>query len=307
MRNTSAIKTLSRVAAKQLGLFTRRDAANAHISEQQIRRLVTQGVAQRVSPRVFRFSATSQSWHQDVLAVCLDGGPECVASHRTAAALHGFDGFAPGVIEVLVPMTVRHRRRNVIVHHTRSLTDADRTRVGLVPVTTEARTLIDLGAVAPADVVEEAFDAAERDGAGKRQEVERRYDELRSRGRNGIGAMTHILEARTGPIVPRSVLERRFLRLLAADGLPTPVVGHRVRLKDGTRYELDFAYPAEHLAIEVDGHATHSTRRQRASDNDRANALAGAGWKIRRFTYEQVMYDSATVTRTIRTGLAGAA
>ena len=47
--------------------------------------------------------------------------PMCVASHRTAAALHGFDGFSPGIIEVLVPMNVRHRRRDVIVHHTRDL------------------------------------------------------------------------------------------------------------------------------------------------------------------------------------------
>jgi hypothetical protein len=306
MRNAPAIQQLSHIAGKQLGLFTRADARTAGLEDQQIRRLVRQGVVLRLTPRVFRFTASAGSWHQAVLAACLDGGADCVASHRTAAALHGFDGFAAGVIEVLVPMGVRHRRRNVIVHHTGSLPSRDRTTVGLISVTTKARTLIDLGAVAPADTVEAAFDGAERDGL-RRRDVENRYTELRARGRNGIGAMTQILAARDGSAVPRSVLERQMLRLLASAGLPAPVVGHRVEGNDRARYELDFAYPAARLAIEVDGHGSHATRRERAADNVRANALGGAGWRIRRFTYEQVVYDSAAVVRAVRTALSSAA
>ncbi len=307
MRNASAIDVLSKIAGKQLGLFTREDAHAAEISDQRLRRLVQQGVVVRVAPRVFKFAASAALWHQAVLAACLDGGPECVASHRTAAALHGFDGFEPGVIEVLVPMHVRHRRKNVVVHHTRSISAEDRTNVGRIPVTSRARTLIDLGAVVPADRVEEAFDGAERDGTVKRRDVEKRYEQLRARGRNGVGAMTQILATRDSPAVPRSVLERRMLRLLSAAGLPTPVVGHRVRLDGGTRYELDFAYPPELLAIEVDGHRTHATRRRRAADNVRANALADAGWRLRRFSYEQVVFDAASVARTIRAALSSAA
>ena len=115
-----------------------------------------------------------------MLIAVYDGGPECLASHRAAAALHRYDGFAPGVIEVLVPMHVFHRRKNVIVHHTRSLPEIDRDRVGPIPVTSMARTLIDLGAVASADQVEEAFDGAERDRLVNRTQVQRRYEQLRA-------------------------------------------------------------------------------------------------------------------------------
>jgi hypothetical protein len=242
MRAALIVGRLSSIAGTQLGLFTRTDAGAVGVTSVQLRRLVERGVIERVTPRLFRFTAAARSWHQDVLGACLDGGPECLASHRTAAALHGFDGFPAGVVEVLVPMHVRHRRKNAIVHHTRVLSAADRTRIGVIPVTSRARTLIDLGAVAPPNRVEEAFDGAERAGLG-RQQVERRYKSLRAPGRNGIGAMTQIIEGRVATErVPRSVLERRMRRLLTSAGLPMPVGNHPVRLPDGTMYEIDFAY-----------------------------------------------------------------
>jgi very-short-patch-repair endonuclease len=305
VRDVQAMRRLSAVASDQLGLLTRVDATDAGLSAGQLRRLVHAGLVERIAPAVYRFAASGHSWHQDVLAAVLDGGAECVASHRTAAALHGFDGFRSDVIEVLVPMRVFHRRKNVVVHHTRVLPATDRTRVGAIPVTSRVRTLIDLGAVASADRVEEAFDGAERDHLVRRDHVEARYQALRAPGRNGIGAMTQVLNGRlTVSAIPRSVLERRMLRLLERAKLPRPTVGHRVRLSPSVVYELDFAYLDRKLGIEVDGHGTHAARRQRAADNDRMNALENADWTIRRFTYEQVIHDSASVAATVRSALA---
>jgi hypothetical protein len=263
-------------------------------------------LVERLSRRVFRVTSASPSWHQSVLAACLDGGPDCVASHRTAAALHGLDGFSPGgVIEVLVPMRVRLRRRSVVVHHTRDLTAEDRTAIGVIPVTSLARTLIDLGAVAPADVVEEAYDAAERDAPGTRAKVERRYKALRAPGRNGIGAMTQIRARRERlERVPRSVLERRMKRILAQAGAPPARSRYKLRLKSGRVVELDFAILEDRLDLEVDGHATHASRTQRAADNARANEIADAGWAIRRFTYEQVMTAPHVVAAAVHSAIA---
>ena len=307
MGNANSLQALSAVAARQLGLFTRRDAKAAELSDGQIRRLVGRGLVERVTPGVFRFAGSPRSWHQDVLVACLDGGNECVASHRTAAVLHGFDGFRPDVVEVVVPMTVRHRRKNAIVHHTRDLPAADRVRIGSIPVTSRARTLIDLGAVVPPDLVEEAFDGAERDGLVRRDQVGSRYAALRAPGRNGIGAMTQILAGRSAKErIPRSVLERRMRRLLSAAALPMPVGNYRVRLPAGVVYEIDLAYVDLLLGIELDGHGSHATRRARAGDNVRGNALETAGWTLRRFTYEQVMHEPALVTTTVRDAVAAA-
>lgn len=304
MQEAHAVAHLSTVAGGQLGLFTRIEAYEAGLTKERLRRLVERGVVERVAPSVFRFVAADRSWQQQVLAAVFDGGPECLASHRTAAALHGFDGFRPSVIEVVVPMRLRHIRKDVLVHHTRALTSADRSLVGVIPVTSRIRTLIDLGAVASAAIVEEALDGAERDRAVHRAEVEHWYRTLRARGRNGIGAMTQVLEGRLAiERVPRSVLERRMLSLLRRSGLPDPAIAHRVRGANGREYELDFAYVQRRLGIELDGHGSHATRSQRAADNVRANALGDAGWALRRFTYEQVMHRSAAVATAVRSAL----
>jgi very-short-patch-repair endonuclease len=304
MSDGPPIARLSAASARQLGLFTRGDAREAGFSKEQLRRLIERGVAERVAPSVFRFAASAPSWQQEVLAAVLDGGAECLASHRTAARLHGFDGFRAEVVEVVLPMKIRHRRASVVVHHTRLLRPSDRAVVGVIPVTSRARTLIDLGAMVSAETVEEAFDGAERDRLVRRGEVERHYRVLRARGRNGIGAMTQILDGRVSEkTVPRSVLERRMLRLLSRAGLETPTMGFRVRISPQLVYELDFAYLDRRLALEVDGHGSHSTRRDRAADNVRAGNLADVGWTLRRFTYEQVMHESSMVATAVRAAL----
>ena len=302
----TALSRLSPVARRQLGLFTRRQAQDAGVGNDALWRLRRAELIERCTPRVFRVTSSTPSWHQSVLAACLDGGPECVASHRTAAALHGLDGFVRGgVIDVLVPAGVWLRRANVVVHHTRALANEDRTSVGAIPATTVARTLIDLGAVTSADQVEEAFDAAERDAAGVRGAVERRYVTLRARGRNGIGAMSQI-RARREEIerIPRSVLERRMQRLLARAGLPPAISRYKLRLRNGRVVELDFAMVDDRLDLEVDGHGSHATRKQRAADNERENAIEDTGWRVRRFTYEQVVRDPDQVATAIRSALA---
>ncbi|MGH8979241.1 MAG: type IV toxin-antitoxin system AbiEi family antitoxin domain-containing protein [Acidimicrobiia bacterium] len=305
MSDSTALGQLSALAARQLGLFSRQDAATVGLTGHQLRRLVRIGLVERVAPRIFRFSASARTWNQLVLAACLDGGPMCVASHRTAAALHGFDGFGPGIVEVLVPMSVRHRRRSVIVHHTRDLPPADICRVGPIPATTPERTLLMLGAVVTADMVEEAFDGLERDAKVRRNHVDDRYAALRAPGRNGIGAMTDIRSRRVArERVPWSVLERRMRRQLEQAGHAIPESRYWVRTSSGRAWELDFAYVAERLGIEVDGHGAHATRRQRARDNVRANDLANEGWSIRRFTYEQVRDEPLLVVKTVRAALA---
>jgi very-short-patch-repair endonuclease len=305
MAATTALARVSAYASKQFGLFTREQAHLCGLSNEQLRRLLEQGVIERLSRNVFRFTGSSSTWYQHVLAACLDGGPDCVASHRTAAALHRLDGFSPGgIIEVLVPMRVRHRRKDVIVHHTRSLPKQDRAVVDAIPVTSVARTLMTLGAVVPATQVEEAYDAAERDGKVRRREVEKRYGELRANGRNGIGAMTLIRNGRLAAArVPRSVLERRMLRLLERAKLPTPVTRFWVRVPDGRAFELDFAIVECQVGLEVEGHGTHATRRDRAADHVRRHVLEDIGWTIRVFTYEQVIHEPTKVAASVRAAL----
>ena len=290
------------IAATQFGLFTRTQAHEHGVSDRVLQRRVRNGLLEQLSARVYRVAGIPETWEQSVLLACLAGGSQCVASHRTAAALHEYDGFGRSALEVTVPRHVRYRSSLAIVHQSKDLSTADVMRLGPIPVTTPERTLIDLGAVTFVERVEEAFDGAERDAIALRDDVRTRHAQVRRQGRNGVGPMASILEDRALTI-PQSVLERRFLRLLMDAELPLPELQHRVVLSTGRVVYIDAAYVDLLLGYELDGHGTHATRAQRAADNRRANDLIDLGWTIQRFTYEQVMREGVSVVRTVRASL----
>src|SRR6476661_1962253 len=88
-------------------------------------------------------------------------GPSSVISHRSAAAVRELRTSRSAFVELTVPGPSRRRGRGLRVHRTTWLPACDVTEVDGLPVTSVARTLLDLGAVVPARQVERAFDQAD--------------------------------------------------------------------------------------------------------------------------------------------------
>jgi len=296
------MQELLALAANQFGLFTRAQAHRCGVTDRMLRHRVETGMFVRLARGIHRVVGSERSWEQRVLEACLCGGPRCVASHRTAAALFGLHGSRRDIVEVTVPRSVRYKTSRAIVHQSLDLEPSDCTMLGPIPVTTPARTLIDLGAVAAWPRIEEAFDAGERDNLTTTDIVSARHSQVRRRGRRGAGAMAVVLHRR-GPLPPTELIERRFLRLLERDGLPSPECQFELALPNGRRAFLDAAYVAVRLGFEIDGHGSHATRTQRAADNTRAAMISDLGWTLRRFTYEQIVNDGAAVALAVRTAL----
>ncbi|MEO9222339.1 MAG: DUF559 domain-containing protein, partial [Mycobacteriaceae bacterium] len=93
--------------------------------------------------------------------------------------------------------------------------------------------------------------------------------------------------------------ERVLLRLLREAGITGWRPNHPV-----LRYRVDVAFPAERLAVEVDGWAWHHDVDRFGHDRRRQNELTNAGWRVLRFTWEQLTEEPATVIRQIRHELA---
>ncbi len=296
------METLFAIAAEQHGLFTRAQAHRCGVSDRVLRYRVHSGMLERLPRGVFRVNGSVRSWQQRVLQAVWSGGPSCVASHRTAAQLHRLDVVRTDLIEVTVPRAIRYKSRDVIVHQSLDLVAGDCTIVDGIPLTTPARTLIDLGAVTHWHRVEEAFDGAERDFLTTTDAVARRHNHVRRQGRNGVGPMAVVLDKRVA-VPPKSVLERQFVRLCEDASLPLPICQYEVCLPSGRSAYIDAVHEAQRLAWELDSHQHHSTRRQRAADNARAAELADLGWSLRRFTYEQVMYNGPAVVGAVRRAL----
>jgi len=204
-------------------------------------------------------------------------GDGAVVSHSPAAGLFEFIGFPARGTEVSVPRS-RRRARGITVHRPMSLTRVDITVVDSIPVTTPARTLIDLAACVDADVLEDALDDALRRGLVSLPRLRWRMRELGARR-----ALTNLVAARAHGGVTESRLEARMLRALRAAALPKPKIQHRIG-----HYRVDFAYPELRIAIECDGYQYHSSRRSFDADRARRNALTRLGWTVLHVTWSDV-------------------
>jgi very-short-patch-repair endonuclease len=289
-------------AAPQLGLITSSQLAELGASPRQIVSLRESGLLRRVHRGVYALSGSPASSHQRLLAATLHAGDGAVASHLAAAWVWGFDGIVPTCIELSVPGDRRPRTDRAVVHRMSNLLSVDVTMRGPQPVTTPARTILDIAGLVPEHTLEEALDGARRRGQLHVPFLAWRLAELRGPGCRGVTALDALLERDRTSSRAESWLESAFLRLIRDAWLPPPRV--QVVKRDGRhQMRLDAYYDDQLLVAEVGGHATHSTRRQRQRDAERRARLVAAGLRVVDFTAEDVRerprYVAATLGRLL--------
>ncbi|HET6950146.1 MAG TPA: DUF559 domain-containing protein [Acidimicrobiales bacterium] len=305
-------RAVAEQALRTLGLLTIGQLDAMGMKWERRRRQVQRGILVPVHPRVFRHAAHPRSWEQTVLAGVLAAGQDAVASHMTASALWRFDGVMPprvaGAVELSLPRSRQIRPLDgVVVHRVGDLGPVDVDRRRLIPCTTPARTLIDIAPYLPAVRLEAILDHAARRGLVWRPHLRWRIDELRRRGRRGVAQMERLLDRTDGRDRAESWLETEGLRLIARAGLPAPRCQVTLRPRGRGIARVDLLWDEARLVVELSGHGTHATRRQRQADAERAARIATTGRRMLTFTYEDVVERPHHVVATVRALLARAA
>jgi predicted transcriptional regulator of viral defense system len=229
-------------------------------------------------------------WMAGVLAC----GPDAVLSHRNAAALWNLLPYDGALVHVTFTARGRRAFGHIRPHQPRRLHPDDATVVDGIPVTSVARTLLDLAATGPARRLERAFEAAERE----RTLDMRRVNELlgRGRGHRGHGPLVTVIEQFTEPPPHvRSRLERRFFDLCAAAGLPRPEVNAWVE-----GYEVDMLWRDEKVVVELDSWRFHGTRAAFERDRRRDVKLRLAGFQPTRFTWRRLATEPEELVGDVR-------
>jgi len=166
--------------------------------------------------------------------------------------------------------------------HRRTLPRDEITTLDGLPITTPARTTIDLAAAGlRGRKLEAALDAAVENELDF-SDLQRLLD--RHRGRPGVPAVATLLERYTpGTIDTRSVLEDVVLDLCDAHGIPRPLVNAIVagRLRD-------FYWPDVPLVVEADSNRWHRSPAALTADRRRDAELTLAGLPFLRFSYTQI-------------------
>lgn len=278
---------ISRLAEMRYGLFTLAEAVPLGATKGIIQSRTRTGRWVRVHQGVYRLAGVPTSWQQTLLAACLAHGTGAVASHHAAAALHGWSESKR--LEVSVSPRRRKRLPGVVVHEVGDLSREDVTLVDGIPVTSVARTLIDLAGVLPADQVEELLDEALRRRKATISWLKSRVAALRRPGRRGIAVIERLVAERDQKgRGPESRFERKLLRLIRRAGLPEPVCQYEIWYGGRVVARPDFSYPDLRLAIEADGYDSHSTLTDWQHDLERGNELELLGWMPLHFTWHDV-------------------
>ncbi|NOX22017.1 MAG: DUF559 domain-containing protein [Actinobacteria bacterium] len=295
-------RTFGEFASRQHGIVNHSQARALGCSTSEIAGRVTAGRWIALGNGVYRIAGSPGSWHLDLWTAVLRGGEGSAVSHRAAAQLWDMRKYGDPV-EILTPRPRRFRTSDVTVHTSTKYDASDIADLDGLPVTTVERTLMDLGAVKHWRQVEHALDTALRDNLTTLGAVERRLSIRRGRGRRGVGVLARILADRQeGPTVESSY-EREFLQLVEPLAIPLPHPQHNIREGNQLVARVDAAWPDLHVAVEIDGHRFHATRAQRAADARRQNELELLGWKVLRFTTDQVHTDPTLVRQTVLTAL----
>lgn len=160
-------QALFRLAAKQEGLFSARQATSAGCSQQLLAKYVTSGRVERVQRALYRIADFPTGEHEDLVAVWLWSRNEGVFSHETALFLHHLSDALPIRAHLTLPAAWKAREIQIpdeVAIYYGDVADSDRAWVGPLPVTSVRRTLADClhASVAPELVAQASVQAAER-------------------------------------------------------------------------------------------------------------------------------------------------
>jgi hypothetical protein len=293
--------SLAALAGRQHGVVAVGQLYSLGLTDRQLRRMVAQGWLVPVLRGVYGVGYRPLTRPGEWMAALLAMGPGAALSHRSAAALWKIWGEGERrIVEVIIPRRHgRQRRAGVKVHRPEVLPAEELTERDGFPVTSAPRTLLDLASSLHGRRLERAIDEAARLGLCTVEEMVAVARLARRPGSRRLLGALGIHEA--GSTATRSELEERFLGLCRAHGLPQPDVN--VPLLD---YIVDFFWPEVRLVVEVDGRATHGTRRAFQADRDRDSRLAVAGYRVVRFTWQDVTRRRAVVADRVRRILAAA-
>jgi hypothetical protein len=304
-RATGAAAVAS-LAARQEGVITRTQVRGFGLSDDVIDAWISDGRIQHVFRGVFSEGHAAIGTRARMRAAAL-ACPGAVISHRSAASLLGFGKAAPIVVD-LIPTVERGRRIQGIKPHRVSF--PGRSEWGYkhgIPVTSVARTIVDLAGTYGETELRETFERAATEGVLDLVAI----DAILRGGpkRRGAPCLRRVIDdwrpvAETAKHATfRSLFEARLLPLIAVEGLPLPRVNAPVRTAERT-LEVDLLWDQERFVVEADSRKHHGIEVAFERDHRRLRELIASGYGVLPVTWREVERESDAVFAVIRQELA---
>ena len=296
MSANSKIYTLATI---QGGVVRREQALESGMSRSQIERRVKSGEWRVVSTGGYQLIQLRGRLNRLRAAVAIL--PNAVASHFSAAAIHKIRLVPTDIVSVTVHARTTHAHPGVRVFRSIDLEDMHITAIRNLRATTLERTVVDLAACLTSRQLSVVVDDVLASGRCRVPEIQDVLETVARRGRPGVVALRSVLEERSEGPSNMSVLERDGLRVLRASGFTGFHLEFTIPWTKNRRF--DVAFPTERVAIEWDSRRWHTQKRAIRMDRERDREAHAHGWRILRFTWDDVHEDPVKVADTIRTVL----
>jgi hypothetical protein len=249
-----------------------------------IQRWVRNGRLHRIHRGVYAVGHRALSSLGYALAAALAYGDGALVGYRSAAWLWDVLDDARQVIDV-VAVAKRQSRRGIRFHSTVSLHPDDVGERDGVPVTSLARTLLDVAEVVPQRRLVYAIERAEKsrtfDLAAIRELL------ARSHGRHGLKALKAALrEIEPEALHAHEGIERLFIDFCRRYGLGLPAMNASVE-----GFTVDALWADRKLIVELDSWEHHKSRRSFEEDRRRDAVLTVAGYRVVRVTDRMLRSD----------------
>lgn len=290
----AAEEAIARLAAANEEIVERSRLLDEGIARAAIDRRVQSGRLRVQHPGVYFAGHGEPSRMQIHLAAVMASGVGAASGSASAAEVWRMLSASPGPPHVVRCGPRRRGPAGIVVHHASRLPASEVTMHRGIPVTTPARTLLDLAAVDHPGL-ELAHSEARAVGLIRRTEL----DPLTASGRRGAARLRALLEEAPG--YTREAAERILRMLILKARLPFPAFNAVVQ---GRR--RDAVWGERRVVLEVDGYAAHGHRAVFERDRLRDQELAAAGFVTIRVTWLQLLREPEALVARLAGALAHA-
>jgi very-short-patch-repair endonuclease len=292
-------RAIAEIAGRQRTMITRRRLLALGVASTAVDHAIRRGRLHRVHQGVYSLvllhARPPFAAEQAAILAC---GPTAVLSHHAAARVHGLRLPAPSAALHVIVTDSDRRRPGIHVHTTAALHPREHHRVQGLPVTSIARTLVDLAPLYSARQLATLVDQALR--RTSRAQLREAVD--RHPRRPGTPRLTRLLDPTRPSADTWSKAEARLLAAIRRAHLPTPETNVPVG-----GYVADMLWREQRVIVEYDSEEYHSGPGVFHSDRARHNDLsAGARHEVLHVTEEHVDRELERVMVWITRALASA-
>lgn len=291
------------MADAQEGVIARRQLIERGVTNDVVAHWLRSGYTFKFLPGVYALGRPAERDESFWMAGVLFAGDGSILAGQSAARALGLCQ-AANVTEIVRPRGIRRVLRGVPPHEESqfmvrrgSLAPEDFASDLTIPTMDPARVLIDLCTSTSAAQLRRYFIEAGRNGMLTSHCLDRMLRRsLKFKNRKRLEALIRSWDPTTGRI--RSILEGEFKLVCAEGHLPPPLTNYRI-----DRYEVDAVWLKQKLVIELDGRKFHNDAFALAADSEKSRYLRSLGFRVLRFTWNDVIERPGWVIGELRRAL----